>query len=99
MLKKILLTIATLGLTASAVPAEAKPQVDFQVTVGNHDNRNWRENRNLRGYYNHRRHYNRIPRCNRWEIAIRNPYRPHRWICVEREHYNTYWRSYQVEPY
>jgi hypothetical protein len=93
-MKKLMLALAALGLAAGSVPATAEqhlaPRVDFSVRIG--QPRDWRNDQNFYNYYESRNHYRNYPRCKPWEVAIRNPYRPNRWICIEREHYNTYWR-------
>lgn len=87
MFKKLVLGLAALGLVASApAPAQPRPQVSGEVRLGGqHDN--------LRVYFGNRPHYKYYPRCNRWEVAVRNPYRYNRYICVPRSHYDRYWRG------
>ena len=91
-MNKLKLAIAAiLGLGVLSTPAIAKPQVDFSIGVTNRPNYYSREYRDFRGYYNSQSHYRFYPRCARWEVAIRNPYRPGRWVCIDRDIYND-WR-------
>jgi hypothetical protein len=93
MLKKLGTALAALGLTASAVPAAAvtQPQVSFELRVGN-------KPEHFRRYFDGRRNFRHYPRCNRWEVAVRNPYRYNRYICVDREVYRQYWRGDRFDP-
>ena len=100
-MSKLLLALAALGLTVPTVPAVAKPQVEFGLSIrsGDRYNNDWRRDPRFRNYYGSQRHYNNYPRCNRWEVAVRNPYRYNRYICVDRDHYRTYWNRDRLDPY
>ena len=84
MLKHIGLAIAALGLTATAVPASAGPDVSIEFRLGERDL--------YRDYYKpyYGNQYNRYyPHCYRNEILVQD--RRGRVYCVDRREYRRYY--------
>lgn len=89
MLKKLALAFAALGLaTSMPAAAEARPNVSFELRIGNGHPQE----------FNRYRNYKHYPRCNRWEVAVRHPHKYNRYICVDRNDYRQYWRGDRYEP-
>lgn len=90
MFKKTMLAMAALGLTAGAVPAEARTDVYFGINLGkpqyNQDYRYNNDNRYNDYHYNNQYNdYRYYPRCNRWEVLVQDRYG--RVFCMDRDDY------------
>lgn len=94
MLKKMLLAAAlSLGIPNIA---SADPRVELRIETPEFSVRagDSRWERKYKRYYDSHEQYRRYPRCRPWEIAVRNPYRYNRYICVDRDVYRDYRRRY-----
>ena len=83
MFKKTILAMTALGLTAGAVPAEARTDVYFGINLGKPQyNQDYRYNNRYNNQYNDYRYY---PRCNRFEVLVQDRYG--RVFCMDRDDY------------